>query len=163
MTAYAPIRPSESFSLEFSTSNSKHLHSLIALDNIILYPSRFCRILECSFDDIKCRQNLFSFQELPEDVWTVKNLFGNFYLNADFTNLQAGKKSFYGFPIVRPVHEKMCVRFKYLIKVFAHVRVIMVKGKTDLKAIWHQTAESKIFSRINKKISYKFKIFKCLK
>ena len=143
MTAYATIDPSESYSLEFSSSNNKDLYSLVALDNIFLYPYRFCQVLKCSFSDANCGENLFPYQELPDGVWNIKNLLGNFYLNADLTNVKAGKKSFYGFPVVKPLYEKMCIRFQYLIKVFAHVRVLMVKGRTNLKAIWHQTAESK--------------------
>ncbi len=119
--------------------------SLIALDNIFLYSNQFCRILHCSFNDINCAENLFPYQELLDGVWNTKKLFGNYYLNVDLTNVKAGKKSFYGLPVVKPFYEKMCIRFQYFIKVFSYVRVLMIKGRKILKPIWHQTVKSKSF------------------
>lgn len=147
MMSLITIRSHEDFAIEFKGSTSPYSESLIAVDNIVFHPIEFCQILVCSFDDNNCRENLFFYQELQHQVWSVRNdpvqqssKNTNRYLSADLNYVPIGKKSFYGLPIVNPLHPRMCIKFFYLIDSFADLRMILVRERIDLKQLWFQTS-----------------------
>ena len=143
MMSLVTINANDQYYLEFNAFTKNYSDSLVAIDNIVLHPIEFCHILSCSFDDHNCRENLFSYQELQKDVWSVKKhgvTASSQYLNVDLEHIPNGKKSFYGLPIVNPLHSKMCVQFFFLIDDFVDLRVILVRERIDLKQLWYQTS-----------------------
>jgi hypothetical protein len=149
MMSLVTIRSNEDFVIEFKGSTSPYSESLIAVDNIVFHPIEFCQILVCTFEDNNCRENLFFYQELQNEVWSVradsvlagsKSNSGNRYLNADLNYIASGKKSFYGLPIVNPLYPRMCVKFFYLIDSSVDLRMILVRERIDLKQLWYQSS-----------------------
>jgi len=137
----------QSYFIQFNAqTSSAEAESLIALDNIVLHPVEFCRILRCSFDDSNCMENLFPYQEIQEGVWTRKQHRDNkqYYLSADLDRIRPGKKSFYGFPVINPLHSKMCVKFSYFINSSGtDLRLVLVWKRIDSKQLWSHSPYNK--------------------
>ncbi len=150
MLAFITIKPPEkkNYFIQFSgkTSDSND-DSLIALDNIVLHPVDFCKILKCSFEDNNCIENLFPYQDIQKGVWTIKKHpdSSHYYLNAYMDRIKTGKKSFYGFPTINPLHSKMCVKFSYFIDSSENdLRLMLVWKRIDMKHLWSHSPYSKV-------------------